>query len=128
MTIGSFSYMEWPIVGASICNPSRVKRNDVVMRKVTIDKLEPGMILAKPLLRGTMVILGEGTQLTGTWISRIGDMEIDHLFIERHPEQAIPKEEALAQLDVRFKHVQDLPYMSSLKKIVKEHIEGLYGG
>jgi len=24
--------------------------------------------------------------------------------------------------------VQDLPYMSSLKKIVKEHIEGLYGG
>ena len=97
------------------------------MRRITIDKIEPGMILAKPLLRGTMVILGVGTQLTDAWISRIEDMEIDHLFIEGHPEQAIPEEEALAQLDSRFKHVEDQPYMKFLKKLVKEHIEGLYG-
>jgi len=98
------------------------------MRRITIDKLEPGMILAKPLMRGTMVILGEGTQLTDAWVSRIEDMEIDHLFIEGSPEQAIPKEEALAQLDARFKHVEDQPHMKFLKKIVREHIEGLYGG
>lgn len=86
------------------------------------------MILAKPLLRGTMVILGEGAQLTEAWISRIEDMEIESLFIEGHPEQAIPKEEALARLDSRFQHVEDQPHMKFLKKLVKEHIEGLYGG
>jgi hypothetical protein len=98
------------------------------MRRISIDKLEAGMILAKPLLRGTMVILGEGTNLTESWISRIEDMDIDHLFVEGAAEQAIPKEEALAQLDRRFEKVLDQPYMAPLKKIVKEHIEGLYDG
>ena len=86
------------------------------------------MILAKPLLRGSMVILGEGTNITEAWISRIEDMDITHLFIEGAAEQAVPKEEALAQLDRRFEKVLDQPYMTPLKKLVKEHIEGLYGG
>lgn len=98
------------------------------MRRISIDKLEVGMILAKPVLRGAMVILGEGTVLTETWISRIEDMEITQIFIEGAAEQAIPKEEALAQLDRRFEKALDQPYMTPLKKLVKEHIEGLYGG
>jgi hypothetical protein len=98
------------------------------MRRISIDKLEAGMILAKPLLRGSMVILGEGTNITEAWISRIEDMDITHLFIEGAAEQAVPKEEALAQLDRRFEKVLDQPYMTPLKKLVKEHIEGLYGG
>ena len=98
------------------------------MRKISIDKLKAGMVLAKPLLRGTMVVLGEGTALTETWISRIEDMEIDSVFIEGSAEQAVPKEEALSQLDSRFQHVLDQPHMMALKMIVKEHIEGLYGG
>jgi hypothetical protein len=98
------------------------------MRRISIDKLEVGMVLAKPLLRGTMVILGEGTILTDAWISRIEDMEVAHLFVEGAAEQAIPKEEALAKLDRRFERVLDQPYMTTLKKLVTEHIEGLYGG
>jgi hypothetical protein len=98
------------------------------MRRISIDKLEVGMVLAKPLLRGTMVILGEGTILTDAWISRIEDMDIDHLFVEGASEQTIPKEEALAQLDRRFRNVLDQPYMITIRKIVQEHIEGLYGG
>jgi hypothetical protein len=98
------------------------------MRRLSIDKLEVGMVLAKPLLRGTMVILGEGTTLTDAWISRIADMNTEHLFIEGAAEQAIPKEEALAQLDRRFNKVLDQPYMTTIKKLVQEHIEGLYGG
>ena len=96
------------------------------MRKVTVDKLEEGMVLAKPLMRGTMVILGEGTVLTKSWISRIEDMEITHLFIEGAAEQAIPKEEALALLETRFRPVADQPLMQSLKNLIREHIEGLY--
>ena len=96
------------------------------MRRVAIDNIEAGMVLAKPLLRGAMVILGEGTVLTESWISRIADMEVDHLFIEGVSEQAIPREEALAQLDSRFSLTEDQPLMQSLKQILKDHLEGLY--
>ena len=97
------------------------------MPRVPVDKLEPGMKLAKPVTRGNMVVLGEGTVLTEIWISRIADMEVEHIFIDGPSEQAVPKEEALAQLNARFKNVEDKPFMKQIKKIVKEHIEGLYG-
>ena len=96
------------------------------MKKVSINELEEGMILAKPILRGSMVILAEGAELTSSWINRIDDMGIEHLFIEGTVEQAVPLEEALALLDARFRMVDNALYMSLLKKIVKEHIEGLY--
>ena len=97
------------------------------MKQVPVDKLEAGMKLAKPLLRGTMVILGEGTVLSDTWISRIADMAVEHVFIEGLSEQAISKEEALAELNRRFRNVQDRPHMKGIKKILQEHLEGLYG-
>ncbi|MBN1546883.1 MAG: hypothetical protein JW902_09505 [Syntrophaceae bacterium] len=86
------------------------------------------MVLAKPLMRGNMVILGEGTVLNESWISRIEDMDTTHLFVEGAAEQVIPKEEALDQLETRFKLVENQPDMQSLKNLVKEHIEGLYDG
>jgi hypothetical protein len=96
------------------------------MASVTVDNLKPGMILAKPLAKGNMVILGEGTVLSEAWISRIADMGIEQIFIEGPSEQPMPKEEALARLDARFRGVLDKPHMSDIKKIIKEHIEGLY--
>jgi hypothetical protein len=97
------------------------------MPNVPIDKLQSGMKLAKPLLRGSMVILGEGTVLNDTWISRIADMGVDYVFIDGPSEQTVPKEVVLAQLDARFRHVDDSPYMKQLRQIVKKHLEGLYG-
>ena len=96
------------------------------MKKVSINELENGMILAKPILRGSMVILAEGAELTSSWIDRIEDMGIEDIFIEGIAEQAIPVEEALALLDARFMMVNDDPCMNLLKKIVREHIESLY--
>jgi hypothetical protein len=95
---------------------------------LSVDHLQPGMILAKPLMKGNMVVLGEGTVLTATWISRIEDMGIEQIFIDGPAEQPIPIEEALARLDERFRGVMDKPLMSDIKKLVKEHIEGLYAG
>jgi len=97
------------------------------MKKVSINELEAGMVLAKPVMRGAMLILAEGTELTNAWVSRIEDMGVEHLFVEGAAEHAVPKEEALALLDARFKLVEDDPCMYFLKKIVKEHIEDLYG-
>ncbi len=96
------------------------------MPKVSVEDLKPGMKLGKPLLRGNMVLLGEGTILNETWIARIGDMGIDAIFVEGPSEQPIPKEEAIHRLDARFRNVLSQPYMERIKKTVKEHIEGLY--
>jgi hypothetical protein len=97
------------------------------MLVVPVEKLEPGMVLAKPLIRGSMVLLGEGTVLTGAWISRIADMDVEHVSIEGPSVQAISMEEALARLNLRFRNVEDRPYMKQIKAIAQAHIEGLYG-
>jgi hypothetical protein len=96
------------------------------MPKVSVEELKPGMKLGKPLSRGNMVLLGEGTVLTETWIARIGDMGIDGIFIDGPSEQPIPRDEAIRQLDARFRNVVCKPYMEKIKKMVIDHIEGLY--
>lgn len=97
------------------------------MPKIPVSKLEAGMKLAKPVAtKSGMVMLGEGTELTAAWIERIQDMGITHLFVEGPPVQTISKEEALNNLNTRFSRVEEKPYMNVIKKIVKEHIEGLY--
>lgn len=97
------------------------------MPVVPVEKLEPGMVLAKPLIRGKMVILGEGAVLTGAWISRIADMGVERVFIAGPSVQAVSREEAVARLDLRFKNIEDCPYMKQIKEITRAHIEGLYG-
>jgi hypothetical protein len=97
------------------------------MPKIPVAKLEPGMKLAKPITTKTgMVMLGEGTELSATWIDRIRDMDITNVFVDGPPIQTISIEEAMANLDARFANVAGKPYMNLIKKIVKEQIEGLY--
>lgn len=71
-------------------------------------------------------MLGEGTELSETWIERIRDMDLVSIFVEGPPMQILPKEEALANLDARFAQVEGKPYMNLIKKIVKEHVEVMY--
>lgn len=97
------------------------------MPKIPVDKLEPGMKLAKPVVaKNGMVMLGEGTELTEKWIERIQDMEIVSIYIDGPPIQTISREEALAKLEARFALVEGKPFMNAIKKLVQEHIEGLY--
>ena len=96
------------------------------MPSVKVENLTAGMILAKPLTKGNMVILGEGTVLSEEWIERIVDMGIDSITIEGPSEQPVPMAEALEMLDVRFRSALDRPYMSEIKEQVRKHITGLY--
>ena len=99
-----------------------------IMRKIPIDKIEPGMKLAKAVMsQGGMVLLSEGTELTEKWIERIQDMDINGVYIDTPAEQTISKEEAIAQLESRFKLVAKEPRMANIKNILRKHIEGLYG-
>ena len=96
------------------------------MPKISVDKIEPEMKLAKPITRGDMVFLKEGTELTEHMIIKIRNMGIENIYIEGPSQHSIPKEEMLGQLDMRFKKVEGKPYMNMLKKLVREHIEVLY--
>lgn len=84
------------------------------------------MVLAKPVLLGSMVLLNEGAVLTENKISRIEATEIDKVFVEGKSEQSIPKDEAMALMEKRFRNHDESPVMTRVKKILREHIESLY--
>ena len=96
------------------------------MRKLTVDQLEPGMILAKPLLKGTAVFVGEGMALTDNTIDRIRMMEIGHVFVEGKSAQAGSLEEALSLLNERFRYCGNNTIMMHIRDITEEHIRDLY--
>lgn len=98
------------------------------MSKIAIDKLEPGMKLAKPVVNGSgMVLIGENTELTDDLISRIKGMDVDGVYIHGMSKPSVPMEVMLSNLNERFKSAENEPHMDVLKKIFREHIEGLYG-
>ena len=97
------------------------------MPKISSDKLQPGMKLAKPIIgKNGMTLLGEGTELTERWIGNIQDMNVEWIFVEGPSEQDVPLDEALASLEKRFETVDDKPYMASIKDLVRRKIESLY--
>jgi hypothetical protein len=102
------------------------KRRNESMRKVSIDQLEPGMVLERPILRGSTVFLGKGVVLGETAISRLRSMEIEHAFVEGSEEQPISRDEAMTLLDERFRNKEDDPLLKHIKNLVREHIAGLY--
>jgi hypothetical protein len=96
-------------------------------KKISLSDLEPGMVIVKPItMKNGMVVLGEGVELTQTWIERVQEMDIDGVYIDAPQEQKMTKEDAVAQLDARFQPVAERPYMNRLKSIIRKHIEGIY--
>jgi len=97
------------------------------MPRVVVENLQEGMKLLRPVTdKNGMVLLSEGTVLTVKWIERIQDMAIEAVYIDGPTQKSIPKEEELARLEARFKYMEDVPHMKFLKKLIREHIEGLY--
>jgi hypothetical protein len=98
------------------------------MPRIALDKLKQGMKLAKPVTnQNGLVMLAEDTELTTTLIDKITDMGIAGVYIKGMTQPDLPKEEMLADLNQRFKNVENEPYMAMIKQVLKEHIEGLYG-
>ena len=98
------------------------------MSKIATDKLESGMKLAKPVVNSSgMVLIGENTELTDDLISRIKGMDVDGVYIHVMSKPSVTIEVMLAGLDERFRIAESEPRMDLLKKIFREHLEGLYG-
>jgi hypothetical protein len=107
---------------------SAIYNTRIFLSKVAIDKLEPGMKLSKPVENSSgMVLLGENTELTNDLIDRIRGMDLDGVYIHGMSRPSVPIEAMLSELDERFRAIESEPYMDVLKRLLKEHIESLYG-
>lgn len=97
------------------------------MPKALVENLKPGMKLSKPVLNeGGMVLLGAGAELTSAGIQRLINMNIESVSVEGASVPSKSKEVMLAELDARFRKTEDEPYMAGLKRLLQEHIEGLF--
>ena len=97
------------------------------MAKLATERLEPGMVLARPVMnKSGMIMLGEGTELTDNLIEKIRDMGIESVHVQGMSQPDVPLEALLAALDARFAHVEKDHLMAMIKRLMKEHIEGLY--
>jgi hypothetical protein len=95
--------------------------------KIAAGSLEPGMKTAKPVVNTSgMVLLGENAELTPELIDRIRNMEVDGVWIQGLSKPSVPMEDALGDLDRRFRLVAGQPHMDIIRKAVRKHIEGLY--
>jgi hypothetical protein len=95
--------------------------------KIAPGSLEPGMKVAKPVVNTSgMVLLGENTELTPELIDRIRNMEVDGVWVQGLSKPSVPIEEAVAELDRRFRLVAGQPHMDTIRNAVRKHIEGLY--
>ncbi len=98
------------------------------MIKVTPEKLQPGMRLARPVMnKAGMALLGEGTELTETWIARIQDMDLEGaIYVEGKLEMEVPMDEMLASLQRRFQSALGNQRMELIKRAAETHIRKLY--
>ena len=97
------------------------------MAKLAAERLEPGMVLARPVMnKSGMIMLGEGTELTDNLIEKIRDMGIESVHVQGMSQPDVPLEALLAALDARFARVEKDHLMAMIKRLMKEHIEGLY--
>jgi hypothetical protein len=98
------------------------------MIKVTPDKLQPGMRLARPVMnKAGIALLGEGTELTETWIVRIQDMGLEEaIYVEGKLEMEVPMDEMLAALERRFQSASGNQRMDLIKRAAEMHIRKLY--
>ena len=97
------------------------------MPKISIDKLESGMRLAKSVLNENgMILLSEGTELTNAAIEKLKNIDVDGVYIKGMSKPDKPFDVALAELNEKFGHVEGEQYMDMLKRVMKGHIEGLY--
>jgi hypothetical protein len=95
--------------------------------KLLISDLKPGMRLQKPVTNPSgLVLLTEGLELTEGLIDRLRKMEIESVFVRGGNKPARPKEVLLSELDYRFKKTETEPQMGEMKRILADHIAGLY--
>lgn len=98
------------------------------MRKVIVDKIEDGLVLARPLMGATgNILLGEGVVLKASMISRLKNWDVPFVYVQSEVEQTEDSSSASGvpvstdELDEIFTDVMKNPIMKIIYDAAKEY-------
>jgi hypothetical protein len=100
------------------------------MRRVVIEELTPGMILAKPATNAAgLVVLPSGAELNEAALARLQRLGLASVWIEGDDGDAGGKTlaELEAELDHRFRLVSHDPMQRQLQEAIRLHLRTRYG-
>lgn len=98
------------------------------MQKIPLDKATSGMVIAKPVMNESgVVLIGEGTALTDAALEKLKDLEIPHVIVKGRPLDAGTPEKSLdqlyAELDERFTLVAADKLCMQIKDLIKKDMK-----
>jgi hypothetical protein len=99
------------------------------MKRVGIEELLPGMILAKPVTNANgLPIVAVGTTLDGFIIERLQRLELASVYVEGNPEDSNGKTltELEAELELRFRKVAQDPVQQIILRTLRTHLRATH--
>ena len=97
------------------------------MLKVSIESVESGAVLAKPIMNDEgATLIGAGVEVSGPLKDKLVNMGITEVFIVGRKAPDIPKEEFVAKINTMFTKAEEDPRMAAMKRALLAHIEELY--
>ena len=100
------------------------------MRRVVLEELTPGMVLAKPGTNAAgLVVLAAGAELDETTLSRLQRLGTASFFVEGEAGDASGKTlaELEAELDHRFRLVNNDPRQRTILEAIRLHLRNSQG-
>ncbi|WHZ24046.1 MAG: hypothetical protein OJF47_003158 [Nitrospira sp.] len=100
------------------------------MRRVVLEELTPGMVLAKPIINTAgLVVLAAGAELDEATLSRLQHLGTASVFVEGEAGDASGKTlaELEAELDHRFRLVNDDPRQRLILEAIRFHLRNSQG-
>ncbi len=97
------------------------------MARISIEQVQPGMKLSKPIMNDAgLLLFSENTILTESHINRLRDMGLTSIYVEGDHTPKVPLEEALRIIEERFSLNKDNPLMTMLKRTIIDYTKELY--
>ncbi len=95
--------------------------------RIPAKNITPGMKLERPVMnKSGLMMIGADIELTEALVKKIRKMDIQAVYVHGKPTALPPLDEVLARFEGRFRKVESAPHMDVLKRLLREHIEGLY--
>ena len=97
------------------------------MLKMSVESVEPGAVLAKPIVNDTgITLIAAGVEVSGPIKKKLTSMGITEIFVAGRRVPDIPKEEFVTKINASFAKTDEDPRMAAMKRALLAHIEELY--
>lgn len=100
------------------------------MKRVVIDELLPGMVLAKPVTNAVgLSVLAAGAELDSPMIDRLRQLGLTSVYVEGDAGEATGKtlEELQAETEHRFRSVNQDPVQQMILQQLKTYLQAHHG-